>query len=394
MDNKRMVCGLAAAVMMLGGTALPAYAEAVSSGSAAVSAVGKIVSGDAFCYRTEANNEATILDLTENAIDGEGVVKIPETIDGFTVTAIGTSVADFFRENWKTIKVVDFPSTIVEITDDQGGYDDDIGIGYKNKKMLADPYDAMTFRYTVYKRNQAVTIKCTKGSPVEKYAIHNSVPYVYNNPKKTQLSRPIQRFSKTKCTAGYIKFGWFPVAGAGGYKIYRATETSAKIGKLKLIATVKGGDNTVYKDTAVSADYRYRYVIKAFKKVNGKTYTSKNSDWYLCLKPRTPIVKDTKEFGFAVKRVKNNSYFLTAVEIYDYDDKKWYPVVVRWVKDKSDGYRYFTPRRYIVIDPDTLECYGEDIDTAKKCKFRVRRSCCGQYSDYSKIIKWDPAKNK
>jgi len=78
------------------------------------------------------------------------------------------------------------------------------------------------------------------------------------------------KMNKTVNAAGnYIKVSWTKPAGAHGYYVYRKQGAD---GTWKQIATVKDPDTTSYKDTTATG--RYYYAVKAYKKVNGKTYTS------------------------------------------------------------------------------------------------------------------------
>lgn len=78
------------------------------------------------------------------------------------------------------------------------------------------------------------------------------------------------KMKKTANAAGnYVKVSWTKPAGAHGYYVYRKQGAD---GTWKRIGTVKDPDTTSYKDTTATG--RYYYAVRAYKKVNGKTYTS------------------------------------------------------------------------------------------------------------------------
>ncbi|MBR1723645.1 MAG: hypothetical protein IJ723_01290, partial [Ruminococcus sp.] len=152
-------------VMTVSGTALPSAAEGVTAQTGDVQSAGRIIEGDKFLYRTEADGTATILDLTEKAVSSKGVVTIPDKLDGASVAGISVSTADLFRSHWDTVKRVDFPVTLTEIKD-KGKVDrteHTIGIGFKDERYIPAEFDAMSFQFVTYKPNQKTKIKCARG---------------------------------------------------------------------------------------------------------------------------------------------------------------------------------------------------------------------------------------
>ena len=65
------------------------------------------------------------------------------------------------------------------------------------------------------------------------------------------------------------KLTWSKVPGVKGYKIYRATSEN---GKYKKIKTIKKAKKTSYINKKLKSRGVYFYKIRAYKKVNGKTY--------------------------------------------------------------------------------------------------------------------------
>lgn len=74
---------------------------------------------------------------------------------------------------------------------------------------------------------------------------------------------------KASVTSNSIKVSWNKSTGAHGYYVYRKQGVS---GEWKQIATITDAETTSYKDTKATG--RYYYAVRAYKKVNGKTYTS------------------------------------------------------------------------------------------------------------------------
>lgn len=71
-----------------------------------------------------------------------------------------------------------------------------------------------------------------------------------------------------------LRLSWEPLSGVDGYQIYRATSKSGKYAK---IATVKGASSATYTDTGRTCGTRYYYKLRAYKKIGGKTVSSKYS---------------------------------------------------------------------------------------------------------------------
>ena len=71
-----------------------------------------------------------------------------------------------------------------------------------------------------------------------------------------------------------LRLSWEPMSGVDGYQIYRATSKSGKYAK---IATVKGASSATYTDTGRTCGTRYYYKLRAYKKIGGKTVSSKYS---------------------------------------------------------------------------------------------------------------------
>ena len=71
-----------------------------------------------------------------------------------------------------------------------------------------------------------------------------------------------------------IEVNWGAVSGAYGYRIKRST---SKNGTYKVVATLKGKNNTTYQDKKLKTAKTYYYKIETINKVNGKKGYSDNS---------------------------------------------------------------------------------------------------------------------
>jgi len=86
-----------------------------------------------------------------------------------------------------------------------------------------------------------------------------------SKPKKAKLTSVTAVSSKT------IKIKWKKVSGAKGYVIYQKKSS----GSYKKIKTITSGKTTSYTKKKLSNRTKYSYKIRAYKKVNGKTYYSR-----------------------------------------------------------------------------------------------------------------------
>ena len=74
-----------------------------------------------------------------------------------------------------------------------------------------------------------------------------------------------------KSTKTTNTLNWTKVSGADGYVVYGAPcNTRNQTNKLKKLATIKNGKATTYKATGLKSGTYYKYMIKAYKLVDGK----------------------------------------------------------------------------------------------------------------------------
>lgn len=90
---------------------------------------------------------------------------------------------------------------------------------------------------------------------------------------KTYIDVPV-KFRATTASNG-IKLSWKKVKYASGYKVYRYI---ADKGRYVCVKNLKGASNTTYVNKSVKIKKKFAYKVKATKKINGKTYTSKSTD--------------------------------------------------------------------------------------------------------------------
>ncbi|MDO4458619.1 MAG: transglutaminase domain-containing protein [Clostridia bacterium] len=82
------------------------------------------------------------------------------------------------------------------------------------------------------------------------------------------LPKNVTGFRKTAVTASTVTLKWNSASYSDGYNIYNSSG--------KIIKTVKGRTNTTAKIYNLSPATTYKYYIRAYRKVNGKTYRSPN----------------------------------------------------------------------------------------------------------------------
>lgn len=74
---------------------------------------------------------------------------------------------------------------------------------------------------------------------------------------------------------GKISASWSKVAGATGYRVFRAT---SKTGTYTRIKSIANASTLSYADTSVTAGKTYYYKVRAYRTVNGKDVLSEFSN--------------------------------------------------------------------------------------------------------------------
>ena len=98
-----------------------------------------------------------------------------------------------------------------------------------------------------------------------------------------------------------IEVNWGAVRGAYGYRIKRST---SKNGTYKVVATLKGKNNTTYQDKKLKTAKTYYYKIETINKVNGKKGYSGNSAAVSAKTLKTTSIKAVKATGSTSVRLE------------------------------------------------------------------------------------------
>ncbi len=126
-------------------------------------------------------------------------------------------------------------------------------------------------------------------------------------------SKQVTMKSEYTCTTDAIRINWNKVSGATGYRIYRYNATTKKWVKL---TTIKNGNTTTYRNSGLPAGSKYRYKVKAYKKVNGVNYWGKASaEKIVTTKPKQVTMKASTATKNAIR--------------------------LNWTKVKCDGYKVY-----------------------------------------------------
>lgn len=107
------------------------------------------------------------------------------------------------------------------------------------------------------------------------YTIVNGKYYfsAYTNATGTAKPRTVTGITVSRAKT-QATIHWNRVSGATGYVIYRKAGSN---GKYKKVATRKGSTNISYTDKNLNTKTTYYYMIRAYKKYNGKNYYGENS---------------------------------------------------------------------------------------------------------------------
>ena len=98
-----------------------------------------------------------------------------------------------------------------------------------------------------------------------------------------------------------IEVNWGAVRGAYGYRIKRST---SKNGTYKVVATLKGKNNTTYQDKKLKTAKTYYYKVETINKVNGKKGYSGNSAAVLAKTLKTTSITAVKATGSTSVRLE------------------------------------------------------------------------------------------
>lgn len=129
-------------------------------------------------------------------------------------------------------------------------------------------------------------IHAYKGSKIIYFKIKNDVP---GQPDISNISVVRNK---------YVKIKWKAVSGATGYRLYRRSKGSS----WKSIKTLSG---TGFTDKSVKFGQKYAYTVKAFKKVNGKTYWSTYNETgkTITVTLSAPVLSSAKASGYNTTKI-------------------------------------------------------------------------------------------
>ncbi len=144
------------------------------------------------------------------------------------------------------------------------------------------------------------------------YGAYSATKSTYTKPAKVKLS------SVTATSSTSIKIKWKKVSGADGYVIYQKTGS----GSYKKIKTITSGKTTSYTKKKLSANKKYTYKIKAYKKIGSKRIYSGYSV-SKSVKTKANIInpkKGLKEHAdyYLLSSMKDGHFILDIWQFYDY----------------------------------------------------------------------------
>lgn len=142
---------------------------------------------------------------------------------------------------------------------------------YKDKEMtqlVKDGY--IIVKGSISKQDGAVKLTPYKTYYIKVEGSENSSYTIGLNASSPANSKVKQQTVKK---ARQVTISWDKVNKATGYEVYRAE----KNGTYKKVATIKYAKTTKWIDKKVKKGYTYKYKVRAYSKVKGKTYYSSYS---------------------------------------------------------------------------------------------------------------------
>lgn len=121
--------------------------------------------------------------------------------------------------------------------------------------------------------------------------------------------------SVSRAGSGKLKITWKKVSGATGYQIYRSTQKNSGYRRIKNLSS----KSSSYTNSKLKNGKRYYYKIRAYKRIDGKTYYGKFSNIkYQSSKGSVSVIgryrRDCKDYGITTIKVykKNGNYYAKA----------------------------------------------------------------------------------
>ena len=192
---------------------------------------------------------------------------------------------------------------------------------------------------------------------------------------KTTLAKPAIP-TVTNVKSG-LKITWKKVSGAAGYQIWRSVDN----GKYLLVKAIKSGSTLSYvNDTSAANKYgkKYKFAVRAYKKVNGKTVYSAFSPIrviYRVATPAAPTLTNVKT-GVKVtwKKISGANYY-----------QVW---------RSADGGKTFTRVKTVKAGTTSITDTAVANKVGKKFVYKVRgykavsgKNYCGAFSATKTILK-------
>ncbi len=163
------------------------------------------------------------------------------------------------------------------------------------------------------------------------YGSESKIRYNYTRPAKTKFSDTQTTYKSTKIT-----LNWTKTAGAEGYEVYRAT---SKNGTYKKVKTLSGKSTTSWTNTGLSKSKTYYYKVRAYCKIDGKTFYGSYSDVLKKSKAGWRYVNGYKLYYDASGNlVKDVSNIIGKQSSYVIKVNKQQNCVTVYAKDGSNGY--------------------------------------------------------
>ncbi len=121
--------------------------------------------------------------------------------------------------------------------------------------------------------------------------------------------------SVSRAGSGKLKITWKKVSGATGYQIYRSAQKNSGYRRIKNLSS----KSSSYTNSKLKNGKRYYYKIRAYKRIDGKTYYGKFSNIkYQSPKGTVSVIgryrRDCKGYGITTIKVykKNGNYYAKA----------------------------------------------------------------------------------
>lgn len=163
------------------------------------------------------------------------------------------------------------------------------------------------------------------------YGSESNIRYHYTKPAKVEFSNTQTTYKSTKIT-----LNWKKTAGAAGYEVYRAT---SKNGTYKKVKTLSGKSTTSWTNTGLSKTKTYYYKVRAYYKMDGKTFYGSYSSVFKKTKAGWRYVNGYKlYYNASGKLVKDVSSIIGKQSSYVIKVNKQMNCVTIYAKDGNNGY--------------------------------------------------------